>query len=144
MLLRADSTPVVEANIFGIFDGHGGKQAATFAARNMAGHVLKEISSTSGTTSMESSTPGHTGAASASTLPLHRSGSSLSEWQSSKEAEDLIPAQLKECKSLSAETWEAWHEQDAFVDLLPSVLSSSFSGVHHDFLAATKVRMFRQ
>lgn len=45
MRLKRDNTAVVEASvdIFGIFDGHGGKQAATYASRHMADLLLATL-----------------------------------------------------------------------------------------------------
>ncbi len=40
MRLHAGSATV---DVFGIFDGHGGKQAATFASKHMAAALLEEL-----------------------------------------------------------------------------------------------------
>ena len=129
------STPV-GADIFGIFDGHGGKQAATFVSKHLTSRLLEEVAATGASHSVQQEAAAHSQAPDPDLMATSlESGSS---WLADRQP-DSIPEQLKQCDSLAPEAWAAWHAQDALVDVLPDVLCSTFSSVQRDFYVGTQV-----
>lgn len=134
----------MEANVFGIFDGHGGKQAATFVSKHLSPQLLKALSDATSACSMHgrslTKTAGEDVGGDALPQSPHKS-SSLLDWQDSTSADRAIPESLKACSSLREATWSAWHAQDAAVDALPAALRSAFASVQDEFFTHTKVSL---
>lgn len=131
----------VDANIFGVFDGHGGKQAAQYASRNLLGRLRDKL----GASEISLISHSSSGSSSSANLSPCLSAESTAEAAlqageaSSNANDDTVPEQLRKCDSISSEAWDTWHAQDAVVDTLPRSLSSTFASIQEDFLAGTKV-----
>ena len=131
----------MDANIFGVFDGHGGKQAAQYASRNLLGRLRDKL----GASEISLISHSSSGSSSSANLSPCLSAESTAEAAlqageaSSNANDDTVPEQLRKCDSISSEAWDTWHAQDAVVDTLPRSLSSTFASIQEDFLAGTKV-----
>ena len=125
-------------DLFGIFDGHGGKQAANFAAKQLAGNLTKRLS--------QQQAPGlggeeDSGSACSADTTLDASGQAGDgqDSESSEASLDGIQQLLQDCPAVSEQGLEAWRAQDALAPALPEAMVAAFEQTQSDFFGHQKV-----
>lgn len=96
-------------DIYGVFDGHGGKQAATYASRNVTDKLLASLKEKLATT-----------------------GSSLNAASAAKQDPQLPPEVDRSLRDI-------WGLQDQITESLPESLADTFDRLQEDFFQQTKV-----
>lgn len=128
-------------DMFGIFDGHGGKPAAAFAAKHAMPTLLEELQK--GTHPGESHPDdSHPGAAAAEGSSGGGGGAGVAglgaaglPGDAAEEAKELLA-----CKDVPAGDKALWASQDAVAAALPGALARTFCSVQAQFFAGSKAR----
>jgi hypothetical protein len=131
-------------DVFGIFDGHGGKPAAAFAAKHAMPTLLEELQkgarelagdshpgdSHPGAAAAEGSSGGGSGGAG-----VAGPGAAGLPGEAAQEAAELLA-----CEDVPAGDKALWRSQDAVAAALPAALARTFCSVQEQFFAGSKAR----
>ncbi|KAK9918098.1 hypothetical protein WJX75_001295 [Coccomyxa subellipsoidea] len=111
-------------DIFGVFDGHGGKQAAVYASKHMMSAVLSALDQHIGKDDEDTCENGMC-------IPTKHAPDAVVEVSAEE--------QLADCDVVKPEERALWRAQDAIVEAMPHALSDAFQKVEADFFEHTKV-----
>ena len=124
-------------DLFGIFDGHGGKQAANFAAKQLAGHLTKQLGKQPAPAAPAEEDSSSECSADTSFGPSGQLGDGQ-ESESSEDSSDGIQQLLHACPTVSDLDLAAWRAQDGLAAALPQAMVTAFEQTQSDFLANQK------
>ena len=125
-------------DLFGIFDGHGGKQAASFAAKHLAGNLTKNLSQQQ---SPHLAAEDDSGSACSADTTFDASGQADDgqESESSEASSDGIQQLLQDCPAVKDQGIAAWRAQDSMAAALPEAMMAAFEQTQSDFFGHQKV-----
>ena len=122
-------------DVFGIFDGHGGKQAAAFASKHLVATLLAELHS-SGEADKGGSHPRAAAARGSG-------GGGVAEGVGPGPCDPPEAAEVLGCAEIPAGDKALWRSQDRVSAALPGALCRAFRGVQEQFFNTSKVRLSR-
>lgn len=131
------SAGAASLDVFGIFDGHGGKQAAAFASKHLVPTLLAELDS-GGAADKGGSHPRAAAAGGSG-----GGGGGGAEGVGPGPCDPPEAAEVLGCAEIPAGDKALWRCQDRVSAALPGALCRAFCGVQDQFFNTSKVRVGR-